>query len=274
MTSPASAAVRDAPQVDTHAHVFTDSMPLAGSAWHRPPRAATVEEYLATLDAHGVQYAVLAAASLFGDYNDYTIDSLRLHPRLRGTVIVRPDVDRHTLERMKADGVVGIRLQWITVRDVPDLTSPEYSALLRHVADLDWHVQLHDYAPRLVQPLAALEAAGVKIVVDHFGRPKPARGIQCEGFQALLRSVERGRTWVKLSSGFRLESHEEQVAHAHELLKTAGPERLFWGSDWPFAAFESKVTYQDTIDSFTAWVPDPVARRRIGGETALKFYFS
>ena len=75
-------------------------------------------------------------------------------------------------------------------------------------------------------------------------------------------------------SGFRLEAHEEQVAHAHEPLKTAGPERLFWGSDWPFAAFESKVTYQDTIDSFTAWVPDPVARRRIGGETALKFYFS
>ena len=52
------------------------------------------------------------------------------------------------------------------------------------------------------------------------------------------------------------------------------PERLFWGSDWPFAAFESKLRYQDSIDGLAAWVPDPVARRRIGGDTALKFYFS
>lgn len=266
-------ATVEPPLVDTHAHIYTTSMPLSGTAWHRPPHDATIEQYLATLDEHGVRFAVLAAASIFGDYNDYTIAALRLHQRLRGTVIVRPDTDRYVLERMKADGVVGIRLQWRNVADTPDLTTPEYRRLLRRVADLDWHVHIHDDAPRLPRPLAALEAAGVKIVVDHFGRADPARGIACEGFQAVLRSVERGRTWVKLSAGFRLESPLAPVSYARELLKSAGPERLFWGSDWPFAAFESKVKYQDTIAGLTAWVPDPVARRRIGGETALSFYF-
>ncbi len=28
-----------------------------------------------------------------------------------------------------------------------------------------------------------------------------------------------------------------------------------------------------SIDGLAAWVPDPVARRRLGGEPALQFYF-
>jgi predicted TIM-barrel fold metal-dependent hydrolase len=269
-----SAEPCEAPLVDTHAHVYTRAMPLATTAWHSPPQDAPLEEYLAVLDAHDVPFAVLAAASIYGHYNDYMLAALRRHKRLRGTVLADPRLDRHTLARMQADGVVGIRLQWRKVADRPDLTSPEYQALLRRVADLGWHVHIHDDAPRLAQPLKVLEAAGVRIVVDHFGRAEPARGVDCEGFQAILRSVERGRTWVKLSAGFRLESPEAAVAYARELLRHAGPQRLFWGSDWPFAAFESRVSYRDAIDGLRAWVPDPVARRRIGGETALNFYFN
>lgn len=264
----------EAPLVDTHAHLYTRSMPLAGSAWHTPPHDATLEQYLATLDAHGVVFGVLAAASIYGDYNDYQIDAVRRHKRLRTTVIARPDTDRRTLEQMKQDGVVGIRLQWRNVAQRPDLRSPEYRLLLRRVADLDWHVHIHDDAPRLVEPLAALHDAGVKVVVDHFGRADPARGIDCEGFQAILRAVDTGRTWVKLSAGFRLESPEAPVSYARELLRSAGPQRLFWGSDWPFAAFESSMTYQAAIDGLARWVPDAAQRRRIGGETALKFYFT
>jgi len=274
MTERRAAVPAEVPLVDTHAHVYTMGMPLAGAAWHRPPHDASIDRYLETLDRHGVLFGVLAAASLYGDYNDYQIDALRRHKRLRGTIIARPDLDRYTLERMKADGVVGIRFQWRNVRDVPDLASPEYRLLLRRVADLDWHVHIHDDGPRLVRPLEALAAAGVKVVVDHFGRADPARGLECEGFQAMLRAVEGGRTWVKLSAGFRLESPLAAVSYARELLKFAGPERLFWGSDWPFAAFESRMTYQASLDSLIDWVPDPVARRRIGGETALRFYFT
>lgn len=274
MNAPVATAQAEAPLVDTHAHVYTTSMPLTGTAWHRPPHDASIEQYLETLDRHGVVFSVLAAASLYGDYNDYQIDAVRRHKRLRSTVIARPDLDRYTLERMKADGVVGIRLQWRNVAEPPDLESPEYRLLLRRVADLDWHVHLHDDGPRLARPLQALHAAGVKVVVDHFGRPDPSLGIACSGFQAVLRSVERGRTWVKLSAGFRLGSPQAGVSYARELLRHAGPERLFWGSDWPFAAFESSMTYQSAIDSLAEWVPDPVARRRIGGETALRFYFT
>jgi len=79
---------------------------------------------------------------------------------------------------------------------------------------------------------------------------------------------------VKLASGFRLGPKEVSLTCAKELLKFAGLDRLFWGSDWPFASFESEMTYQKAIDDLVSWVPDAAARRKIGGETALKFYFS
>lgn len=273
LQSPRAEPPVEPPLVDTHAHVYTTDMPLAPGAWHRPPHDAPVAQYLETLDAHGVRFGVLAAASLYGTYNDYAIDAVRAHPRLRTTVIVAPTTERYVLEAMKADGVVGIRFQWRNVRDVPDLTSPEYRLLLRRVRDLDWHVHLHDDGPRLAAPLAVLEAAGVRIVVDHFGRPDPARGVDCPGFRAVLDAVARGRTWVKLSAGYRLESPEAARRYAGVLLAHAGPERLFWASDWPFAAFEDRMSYARAVADLADWIPDPVARRRIGGETALRFYF-
>jgi predicted TIM-barrel fold metal-dependent hydrolase len=76
--------------VDSHAHLFTNAMPLNDRPRHRPAYEFTLRDYLATLDAHDVAYGVIAAASPWSDYNDYTIESVSGNPRLRGTVIVSP----------------------------------------------------------------------------------------------------------------------------------------------------------------------------------------
>ena len=271
-----SSATADAPLVDTHAHVYTLDMPMSGEAWHKPPADATIDMYLDTLDAHGVGYAVMAAASIYGDYNDYMIESTRRNKdRLRTTVIISPDTDPYVMRMMKDDGVVGIRLQWRSLKVTPDLTTPEYQRFLRRVNDLDWHVELHDEGARLPPAIGLLEAAGIKkLVIDHFGRPTAGLGSACPGFRRVLKSVETGRTWVKLSAGYRLKTPQMAIDCAQELLKVAGPERLLWGSDWPFAAFEGKVSYADTIAAFKTWVPDAAARARIGGETAFKLFFA
>lgn len=264
----------DAPLVDCHAHVYTLDMPLAATAWHKPPADATTEQYLATLDQHGVQYAVMAAASLYDDYNDYMIAATRKHKRLRTTAIIKPGTDPYILRMMKDDGVVGIRLQWRNVKNLPDITSAEYAKFFRRVRDLDWHVHINQSADLLAAPIATLQAAGVKLVIDHFGHPVKGKGVNCAGFQAVMRAVDKGRTWVKISAGYRLESPEVAQACARELLQHCGPERLLWGSDWPFAAFEDKVTYGGVLDAFKQWIPDANTRRIIGAETPYKLYFA
>jgi predicted TIM-barrel fold metal-dependent hydrolase len=280
-----SVAMIDPPVVDAHAHIFTPDMPTADSAWMKPAYAFTAEDYLRVLDAHGVHFGVIAGISIYGSYNDYMIEQLRRQPRLRGTVNIDPATDRYTLERMKADGVVGVRLQLSRRKQLPDLGSEVYRLLLRRVIDLNWHVHLAVEGPQLPAILPALEASGVRIVLDHFGHPDPVEGLENAGFVAMLRSIETGRTWVKLSAGYRLtwqgqgsgtpDPRAMSLARetATRLLQVAGPERLLWGSDCPFVGHESSLTYRDALDSLQEWVPAPQARRQIS-DTALKLYFS
>jgi len=147
------------------------------------------------------------------------------------------------------------------------LGAPEYHTLLCNIGELGWHVQLHDDSHRLPNYLPALEASGFRVVVDHFGRPSQEQGLSCPGFQRLLRSIERGRTCVKLSSAFRLGSPQLAIDAAQMLMRHAGPEHLMWSSDWPFAAFEASVNYTQTPENLKEWVPDPVTRSRILSET-------
>lgn len=263
----------DGPLVDTHAHVYTLDMPLAGTAWHKPPNDAPIEDYIDTLDKHGVNFAVLAAASIYGDYNDYQLEAVRRYKRLRTTVIVKPDTDIYTLRRMNEAGVVGIRFQFRNVASPPDLTSSEYRVLLRRVADLGWHVHLHDDGARLPAYISAIENAGPRLVIDHMGRPTPGLGIASSGFQTVLRALDHGRTWVKISGGFRIEPESYASVIVTKLLEHVGPQRLLWGSDWPFAAFESQMTYAAALDAYKRYVPDASVRLAID-RTALAFYFS
>jgi predicted TIM-barrel fold metal-dependent hydrolase len=273
----------DPPRVDAHAHIWSANMPVSSSAWFRPAQAFTAEQYLDVLDAHGIHFGVIAGISIFGYYNDYMIGQLRLHKRLRGTAIVPPTTDLYTLERMKADGVVGIRLQ-LTRQELPDLAGDAYRLLLRRIADLDMHIEVVVEGPRWPQVLPLLEASGANIVIDHFGHPDPGAGVDCAGFQAVLRAVERGRTWVKLSAPFRLtwaapgkprdpDSVTLASQAARSLLQNAGAERLVWGSDCPFVGHESSVTFADTLNELDDWISDAATRRKLS-ETALKLFFS
>ena len=270
MSAPSQDLAR--PLVDCHAHVYTRDMPASDSAWHLPPHDATIEDYVATLDAHDVHFAVLAAASIYGDYNDYALDAVRRNKRLRTTVIVDSDIDAYTMQRMSDEGVVGIRFQFRDVASPPDLSSFAYRRLMRRAADLGWHIHLHDEGPRLASFIEPILSAGPRLMIDHFGRPDPAQGVDAAEFRAVLRAIEGGRTWVKMSAAFRLATPELADALAAALLKSAGPERLVWGSDWPFAAYEDRMTYERALADFARVAPDAEQRGEMD-RTALKFYF-
>lgn len=263
----------DSFKIDAHVHVFTTDMPLIDNPRHAPKYSFTHQELIATLDANGIDRAVIAAASPWGDYNDYILASLRAHPaRLRGTAIFNGPVDRFALEAMSRDGFVGIRLPFIGLPRLPDITTFHYRALFRRLADLDWHVHPHVDGEDLPKILPVLEASGVKIVVDHLGRPDLTSGINSEGFKTLLRSIDKGRTWVKISGGYRLGPPAKE--YARELLRVAGPDRLVWASDCPFVGHENQFPYKATVDWLVDAIPDVTARAKVFGATARDLYFN
>lgn len=273
------------PLVDSHAHIFLPDMPVSGDAWIQPDYDHTAESLLAEMDRYGIHFAVISGLSIVGYYNDYTIDALRQYKRLRGTAIVPPTIGRYTLERMRADGIVGIRLQLARQERAPDLRGDDYRLLFRRARDLGWHVHVAIEGQQLRPVLDALLESGVDVVIDHFGHPDPSDPFHCEGFGAMLAAVDTGRTWIKLSGGFRLPGTAawrddpngdlETLAQAvaSELTARVGTDRLLWGSDAPFVGYEKRIGYADVLASYRRWVPDEAKRAEID-RTALRLYFS
>jgi predicted TIM-barrel fold metal-dependent hydrolase len=262
--------------VDTHVHLFTRALPLASTAWTAPAVELPVEAFEELMARHGVTHGVISAMSLLADGNAYTMAALRRNPRLRGTVDLDPagpGVDRHALTALRDDGVVGVRFQWRRRTPLPDLTDPDHRRLLRHVADLGWHVELNVERDRMAPVLAQLRRSGVDVVVDHYGDPCPRDGYATPGGEALLRALETGRVRVKLSAGYRFPVTPQVLAgHAATLLAHAGPHRLFWGSDAPFVGAKRPVDYAGELATLNTVVPDPELRAQLSA-AAHEFYF-
>jgi len=257
--------------VDCHAHVFETTQPLAGDRRYTPVHNARIEQYLARLDANGIGRGVLVQPSFLGTDNSYMCAALRAHPqRLRGIAVVEPGIGAAALDALGTAGVVGIRLNLIG-RELCDLRATSWRALIEAVAQRGWQVEVHRQAADLPRLIPALLEAGVKVVVDHFGRPDPALGVDDPGFRYLLSLGGSGRVWVKLSGAYRNVGNVDNRGHGSNgdsLAQTAtallqqsfGFERLVWGSDWPHTLFEDEITYEKTRAQLDTWIPDPSDR--------------
>jgi predicted TIM-barrel fold metal-dependent hydrolase len=258
--------------VDAHAHVMRRNAPLAPERHSAPKRDVTVDEFLGVLDEHAISHGVLTAPSFYGTDNSLLLEALDAHPdRLRGTVIVAPEIDDSTLRAMAGGGVVGIRLNWVRRDALPDVTSSAYRSLLARVRDLNWHVEILLEGAKLAAVLPRLRETGARVVVDHFGLPDPARGIACEGFAQVLEGVRSGDTFVKLSAPYRFGETDPQ-RYVDALLDAGGPRQLVWASDWPFVSFEDEIRYAQCVHWIRTWIPDEAARRTVLVDTPAALF--
>lgn len=275
--------------VDTHAHVFLQGLPLAAAHRHAPESDATLAEYRALLDTHGITHGVLVQPSFLGTDNRFMLDAIRTCPdRLRGVVMLDPAISEPELAALDAQGVVGVRLNLVGL-PLPDLRQPHWQSFLARLKALDWHLELHRGASDLPQLLDAALCARCRIVVDHFGRPAAGLADNDPGFAALLQRADTGRIWVKLSAAYRnggsahLQTSERTPALleadaraarkcAHQLLAAFGAERLVWGSDWPHTQHRELADYGRSLSVLADWVPATAERDRILGATAAELF--
>ena len=50
------------------------------------------------------------------------------------------------------------------------------------------------------------------------------------------------------------------------------PDRIVWGTDWPFLSHLDAVTYPQVLQLFETWVPDEATQRRILVENPAKLF--
>jgi len=267
-----SEAPPQGPLVDCHAHVWGAQMQWSPTAWARPSYVYAAEDFIADMDRCGIRYGVIAAASLFGTYSDYTLDALRRHKRLRATAIVDPAITLPDLRRLRDKGIVGIRLQWFMLDPLPDLAGADYRRLCGHLRDLDMHIHLNIEGQRLAGIARQLVETGVKLVIDHYGWHDFGPRLEADSYKAMLRLMEGGAVWVKLSSGFRRPDADLPADYVRDLLARFGPERLLWGSDAPFVGHEHATSYAREVAALHYAVPDEQTRQALG-RSGYAFYF-
>jgi predicted TIM-barrel fold metal-dependent hydrolase len=260
---------------DCHAHVFgaRQRYGYAPDRLYTPPAVFT-QDYLAMLDALGLERAVVVQSGVHGTNNNVIVDAIaQSRGRLRGVALISEDVGDAELERLAAAGVCGFRANLVAK------TGVQYEAAKRlaaRVAHLNWHVQflldIEDF-PRLDEALADFP---VEVVIDHMGRPDTRRPVDAPGFQSLIRLLRSGRGWSKLSAPYRTSREPfpySDITPFARALVAAAPERLVWGSDWPHVMLEGTMPNDgDLCSQLAVWVPDPDVRQKILVENPQRLY--
>ena len=256
---------------DTHAHVLGP----AASYDYSPARVYTppdclMKDYRHMLDTLGVTRAVLVQPSVYGTDNSAMLDAMKTDPqRLRGVAVVDPAISAAELKSMHAAGIRGVRVNIVDVKDrkAGALPMDMLHALAKRIAAMGWHMEFLMHADEFPDLDRAFADFPVPIVLGHLGYMKTALGLNAPGFQALLRLMQAGKAWVKLTGPYRISGgplpHADTVPFAHALLQ-ANVERVIWGTDWPHVMHKGLIPNDaDMTDLLLQWVPDAAQRERV-----------
>jgi 2-pyrone-4,6-dicarboxylate lactonase len=244
---------------DTHTHVF-DARFAAGPAPYALPEAdlGTHAAMRATL---GTPRAVLVQPAPYGRDPACLLDALRRDPALRGVMIADEQVTDATLEAWHAAGIRALRFVEMLApggggRYPGAIGTEALRALAPRLRALGWQAHLWATATQLSELLPTLVPLGVPLVVDHGGMPG---GVEDPGFVALLRLLRDGTAWVKITD-CRLRCDPRPVQDA---LVAANPDRLLWGSDWPYVRITPPPDAGAMMDAFLDGLGDDALARRI-----------
>jgi len=263
-------------KIDTHIHLWTADCKLNPDRRYTPEVWSSAEDYLAVLDGHGMSAGVVVQPSIMGTDNSYMVQSLRKYPsRLRGIAVIAPDIADAELAEMDAAGVVGVRLNVSSFDQPEDFLSPAWKKMFARLAELKWVVTYNAGGPTAAALLEELRRHDLDVVADHFGKPDLKKGLHCEGFQALLKGGRHARTWVKLDPGHSMLKLDMRP-YVEALTEALGPERLTWGSNWPWPRYHFTVNYRQHLDLLDQWFSDDEAMkaRVLGDNPAQVFRFA
>jgi predicted TIM-barrel fold metal-dependent hydrolase len=214
-------------------HIYDHRFPAIAGARLLPPDAL-VSDYRQLQARLGLERTVVVTPSTYVTDNACLLDALaKFGADARGIAVVNASVSDDELQRLHAAGVRGIRFNQ-TISDITPIDALE--PLADRIQPLGGHVQVllkSDDIPVLETRLRKLP---VPVVFDHLGR-LPAPGIRHPAFKSVLRLLDGGRAWVKLSGAYlgspRVNDSYPDADPLARAFLAAAPERLIWGSNWP-----------------------------------------
>lgn len=267
---------------DAHAHVLGpyDRFPLAPERSYTPPEA-TAQMHRTMLGALGFARGVFVQPTAYGDDNGCLIDAIAQAPHARaGIGVAEPETSIEHLAGLSAAGVRGLRFvemlsQRYGGRPKGSCGFAELYDMAPRLREAGLHAQLFSKTETFAEHMPRLLDTGLPLVLDHMATVgKSAGGVDDPAFQTLLALLREGRIWVKLTVVRRSTEapHYADARAFHDALVEANPDRLVWGTDWPFVNMPNKPDLGGLIDLFDSWTADETIRRKVFVDNPAALY--
>lgn len=240
---------------DAHTHVFDARFPAGASPYALP--VADLATHAAMRARLGTTRAVLVQPTPYGRDPACLLDALaRGEGRLRGVMIADETVTDATLEAWHAAGIRALRFVEMQApggggRYPGSIGVDSLRILAPRLRALGWQAHLWASATQLAELLPDLLPLGVPLVLDHLGMPD---GVEDPAFARLLPHLREGGIWVKLT--LCRVKRWDTLRPLHDRLVEANPDRLLWGSDWPYVRMDPPPDAGAMLDLCLDWLGD------------------
>jgi D-galactarolactone isomerase len=261
--------------VDTHMH-FYDSGYVALPGTPLPPDAS-VDDYRQVMRWLGIERVVIVQPNAYGDDNRLTMDSVAAlgSDIARAVVVVKPGVSDEQLDALTKAGARGARIMALHGGTVG---LDQLDAVAARIHPFGWHPIVQIDGRNFPDHEAQLLRLPGTFVIDHVGKFLEPVAPDHAAFKSLLRLVDTGRCYVKISAPYETSktggpAYEDVGALAKALIRAA-PDRMLWASNWPHAQ-AAKFGYPNDaalLDLLLDWAPDETAIRKMLVDNPTRLY--
>jgi L-fuconolactonase len=252
------------PIIDAQLHAYERNH--SGRPWHAVltgPPEVTGEQTVVTLDAAGVDGAVLVSAFTMYRYDaSYALEVHKRHPGRFALVKpvdpANPAVAEVIAEWKRTPGAVGVRMLLVRAALTADPADPGLNRVLAEATRLSMPVNLH-IAGRLDQGIELIRRhPETQIIVDHLGLVQPHEPpVPAEPWAELpqvLALAKQQNVAIKITGACTL-SHQPFPFNdiwdpVCRVIDAFGVDRCMWGTDWTRAV--KFLSYAQGVDAFRA----------------------
>jgi len=261
---------------NAHLHIVDPAYPNDGKT---DEVVGTVEMYMEEVARpFGLERAVFVHDRTFGFDHSCTLDAIRRFGRenSRGIGTVPKDISDRELLELREGGICGLRFS-IWNPDTALVSIGDCLALADRCRALGMHLQLNMTEEQLICYEPQLKKLTCRLVIEDMAYLDPGIGLSGEGGKALCRLLEKGDVWVKLACPYGVSRLPKPWPDASKLaaeIADYAPERVIWGTDYPYYIAKDKPSHQLLIDMIPLWFRTAYQRQRALCDNPQELFFS
>ncbi len=264
---------------DTHLHVYGpfDRYPLVAERGYDPDPHSTLDDYLRTHRALGLERAVIVTGSGNGTDNRITLDALaRMNGSFKAVALLNPAVTDTELIELKNGGFTGFRIK---SQGRAGFTYEDTKRIVARTSGFGWHIE---FMPQSIADVIAgvpfLNSLEVPYLFDHVAETEPHMTTDDHEFAELLKILRNEEhAWINLYSFYQQSEvgppDYTDMVEVVQAISAARPDHIVWGSNWPHGGVSVPMPDDgDLVDFLLAAAPDEKTRNAILADNPAKLY--